>query len=372
VTQATTPGPTPRCRQDLPKAVTGCLLGTAVGDALGLPCEGLTPGRQRRLFSGAGDGGYRLVFGRGMVSDETEHTLLVAQALLVLAGDTPAFERRLAHELRRWLLLLPAGAGRATLIASARLLVGVPLSRSGVFSAGNGPAMRSAILGVCFGNDPARLRALVRAGTRITHTDPKAEVGALAVALAAHRSAHGDASPGGYLDALRDLLDGSDGAAVGTLSALAEGAAESVARGESTETFAADGLGLARGVSGYVFDTVPVALHAWLRHPDDFGAAVRAVLRCGGDTDTTAAIVGGIVGAGVGKPGIPPEWLDGLCEWPRTVPWMERLGRRLGAVVETGQPGEALTLPRIGLAARNAVFLTVALAHGLRRLLPPY
>ena len=46
---------------------------------------------------------------------------------------------------------------------------------------------------------------------------------------------------------------------------------------------------------------------------------------CGGDTDTTAAIVGGIVGSGVGKAGIPPQWISGIREWPRTVAWMERL-----------------------------------------------
>ena len=91
-----------------------------------------------------------------------------------------------------------------------------------------------------------------------------------------------------------------------------------------------------RDMSGYVFDTVPVALHAWLRHPDDFGAAVRAVLRCGGDTDTTAVIVGGIVGARVGKSGIPVPLLNGLCEWPRSIAWMERLGRRLSAVAASG------------------------------------
>lgn len=32
------------------RAIVGCLWGTAVGDALGLPCEGLTPRRQQRLF----------------------------------------------------------------------------------------------------------------------------------------------------------------------------------------------------------------------------------------------------------------------------------------------------------------------------------
>jgi len=38
------------------------------------------------------------------------------------------------------------------------------------------------------------------------------------------------------------------------------------------------------------------------------------VIECGGDTDSTAAIVGGIVGSAVGKAGIPTEWLDDLLE----------------------------------------------------------
>jgi hypothetical protein len=62
-----------------------------------------------------------------------------------------------------------------------------------------------------------------------------------------------------------------------------------------------------------------VALHAWLSNQENFRDAVVAVVQCGGDTDTTAAIVGGIVGCHVGKIGIPEEWLRNLLEWPRTV-----------------------------------------------------
>ncbi|MHB0961086.1 MAG: ADP-ribosylglycohydrolase family protein [Pirellulaceae bacterium] len=64
----------------------GILLGTAVGDALGLPAEGLGPGRCRRLFPGPWR--HRFLLGRGMVTDDTEHTLFVAESLLVPAvGD---------------------------------------------------------------------------------------------------------------------------------------------------------------------------------------------------------------------------------------------------------------------------------------------
>ena len=60
--------------------LAGVLLGTAVGDALGLPAENLSSRRIRRWWKG--EWRMRFVFGRGMVSDDTEHTLMVAQALL--------------------------------------------------------------------------------------------------------------------------------------------------------------------------------------------------------------------------------------------------------------------------------------------------
>lgn len=90
------------------------------------------------------------------------------------------------------------------------------------------------------------------------------------------------------------------------------------------------------------------------------------------DTDTTAAIVGGIVGAAVGRNGIPPEWLDRLLEWPRTVAWMERLGRQLHDTIRSGVRARPLRLPVLGLLARNVLFLIVVLCHGFRRLGLPY
>jgi ADP-ribosylglycohydrolase len=354
--------------RDREDAVIGCLLGTAVGDALGLCCEGLSRRRQRRLFPDLD--GYHLVFGRGMTSDDTEHTCMVAQALIVSAGEEPAFLKSLAWRLRFWLLGLPAGIGKATLRACVKLWLGFSGRRSGVFSAGNGPAMRSALLGICYGHDPARLRTLVRACTRITHTDPKAEWGAYAVALAAHRAGRGpaiDCPPGAYLEALGRGL----GPEASALLELVARAVNSAAAGETTEAFA-DSLGLSRGVSGYVLHTVPVVLQAWFRHPDDFRGGLLEIIRCGGDTDTTAAILGAILGARVGRAGVPPEWLDGLCEWPRTERWLERLGKRLAEVAARGVRQRAVSLPVYGLVLRNLFFLAVVLCHGFRRLLPPY
>ena len=238
-----------------------------------------------------------------------------------------------------------------------------------MYSAGNAPAMRSALIGVCCGNDPPRMRALVRAATRITHTVPKAELGALAVALAAHlaSSRADDVRPDEYHRALAQLLSGE-----GTeFLALIRSVTDSVARGEEAAAFA-DGNGCENGVSGYIYHTVPAALHVWLSHQHDYREAIVSMIRLGGDTDTAAAIVGAIAGARVGKDGIPRSWLDDLWEWPRTTVWMEALAARLADRVDHNAPAGPLPLNLPGLLARNLAFMLIVLAHGFRRLLPPY
>lgn len=59
-------------------------------------------------------------------------------------------------------------------------------------------------------------------------------------------------------------------------------------------------------------DTVPLALRIAASHLDDYRGAVATAVAAGGDTDTTAAIVGGIVAARVSLAGIPPEWRDAV------------------------------------------------------------
>lgn len=291
--------------------IVGCILGTAVGDAIGLPYEGLSRHRAAKLF-GPPDR-HRFFFRRGMVSDDTEHTCMVAQSLIASNRDIERFCRSLGWRLRFWLLGLPAGMGLATLRSIIRLWLGFPPQRSGVFSAGNGPAMRSAILGAAL-DDRQQLRDFVRASSRITHTDPKAEYGAYAVALAAQMARdHYNVSPDHFVDELRTML-GGDGDELVTMIA---DAASSANDGQCTQAFV-DTLGLGNGVSGYVYHSVPVAIHAWFTHPRDLRLAITSVIRCGGDTDSTAAIVGGIIGTAVGKDGFPligsANYLNGLVQ----------------------------------------------------------
>ena len=85
----------------------GLLLGTAVGDALGLPAEGLSPGKIQRRWKG--EWRMSLIFGRGMVSDDTEHAFFVGQSLLTAPAHSAEFARGLASRIRWWFLGLPAG-----------------------------------------------------------------------------------------------------------------------------------------------------------------------------------------------------------------------------------------------------------------------
>jgi ADP-ribosylglycohydrolase len=348
----------------------GCLLGTAVGDALGLPFEGLSARRAARMFPGGLS--HHLLPGRGMVSDDTEHACFTARALLLAGDDVDAFGRHLAASLRWWFAGLPAGIGLATLRAIVKSCIGFPPERSGVFSAGNGPAMRSAILGVALGASPLRMVAFVRRSTRITHTDPKAFHGALAVALAAHQSAlagHSEppaqpVSPAAYIEALEALL-AQEGAT--EFLALTRQAAASAERGEAVDAFAA-AIGSKGGISGYMFHTVPCVLQVWFKHPRDYAAGLREIVAAGGDTDTAGAIFGGIAGAGVGRQGIPQAWRQGIVDWPRSVGWIERLGEALAQGPGTAVPGYFMP----GIPLRNAFFMAVVLAHGFRRLAPPY
>jgi ADP-ribosyl-[dinitrogen reductase] hydrolase len=94
-------------------------------------------------------------------SDDTEHCCMIAEALIVSAGEPDRFLQSFAGRLRWWLFSFPPAMGLATLHALLKLWAGFPPDKSGVFFAGNGPAMRSAILGVCYGDDPRAIEQMM-------------------------------------------------------------------------------------------------------------------------------------------------------------------------------------------------------------------
>jgi len=283
-----------------------------------------------------------------MFSDDTEHTVMVLRSLIESPNDPNDFQRRFARRLKRWMLAVPAGAGMATVKACLRLLAGVPPSRSGVGSAGNGAAMRSAIIGACFGHEPGKRRAFTHAASVVTHTDRRAIDGAHLVALAAATPA-----PDFFLAASQEDLIEEWRASLRTLE-------RSLAEDLTPEQFASLIAG-SRGVSGFVMHSVPVALFCWLRHPESYRECLGTAISLGGDTDTVAAIAGGIIGAHLGIDAIPLDWREGMVEWPLTLNRMLELGA--GRTVES---------PTLAIVPRNALFLATVLLHGFRRMLPPY
>lgn len=340
--------------------LAGALLGTAVGDALGLPAEGLRAETIAARWKGKWR--HRLVCGRGMISDDTEHAAFVAQCLIEHPTDPDAFQRALARRLRWWLLGLPAGVGFATARAILKLWLGFPPGRSGVASAGNGPAMRSAIIGVFLAHDPVLRRRFVEASTTLTHTDQRATLAARAVAeVAASVCTQPAADP---ITLLQEI--GPDPEWQKLVDAMRAAQAENL----GVRDFALR-LGLAKGVTGYAFHTVPVAIHAWWRHRGDFPAALEAAMNCGGDTDTVGAIVGALAGTDLGPDGIPRHLIDGIIDWPRSTTWLRALAARLAET--PASPAKPLRAPPCfwpALPLRNLLFLAIVLGHGLGRLWP--
>lgn len=347
------------------ESITGCLLGTAVGDSLGLCYEGLSKRRQRKMYSTVDK--YGFLFNKGMISDDTEHTLMVSGALMEAGSNTGNFIKNLSWRFRFWLMKLPAGTGMATLKACLKLWTGFSGNKSGVFSAGNGPAMRSAIIGIIYGKEPEKMRDFVRASTKITHTDPKAEYGALAIALAAYMAGCKNFSPHDYYSELEKLL-GEEGK---ELLKIVKKAVD-MAGSEKTIEYFAESIGLEKGISGYIYHTVPVVLYGWFKSPENYKESIMEIIRCGGDTDSTAAILGALIGSGAGEKGIPPEWIENLWEWPLSVKWIKKMGKELSEFSmdfkERPAPGVNFFL----LFMRNIFFMFIVLLHGFRRLLPPY
>jgi len=347
----------------------GLILGTAVGDALGLPAEGISRTRVQKLFTGRWR--HCFLFGRGMVSDDTDHTVFVVQSLLAHPDSPGKFAERLAQCLKWWFLSLPAGIGWATLRAIFLLWAGFPPDRSGIFSAGNGAAMRSAPIGAFFSANIGARENFVRASTRLTHTDPKAMIGAKAVAdiaawiIMKHPVQRPCAEE--FSDMLARAGEGENTGWEGVAGLTAQAALRDLSVCEF-----ADMLGLSTGVSGYVYHTVPVALYAWYRHFGDFEATLSSVLNCGGDTDTAGAIAGALAGAVTGESGIPKDWMEGIWEWPRSVNVLREMADRLEEKSRNLSKGRPVKYFLPGILPRNLFFLCIVLFHGFRRLFPPY
>ncbi|MGL4463274.1 MAG: ADP-ribosylglycohydrolase family protein [Planctomycetia bacterium] len=341
---------------DLGDHLAGVLLGTAVGDALGLPCEGMTPAAIARRFGRMER--YRL-FGRtGFVSDDTEQAALVAQSLVRHPHDADRCAAAFRCSLFGWFLRLPFGVGLATIKACVR--IGLGFRRSGVRSAGNGAAMRAAVVGVFFHDQSDQRAAFGRALAESTHTDPRAVEGALYVAeLAAAVVASPAASPAKCQAAARQVV------ADPQLAAAIDRAAEMAVEGAST----AQAAGVC-GTSGFIIHTVPFATFLFLRFGDDPAPALSEAASAGGDADSIAAIVGAWLGARHGAAALPADLVARLHDGPFGPAHLRALA---AALLRTRSSEEKVTVPHYSpttACLRNLALIPVVLAHGFRRLIP--
>lgn len=171
-------------------------------------------------------------------------------------------------------------------------------------SMGNGGAMRVAPLGGYFADDLGRCAAEARASSLVTHRHPEGVSGAVAVAVAAAmawqlRQTQPAERPEQLFDEVLRLTPVSQ---VRRGILLASQTPSEIPIPEVVKA-------LGNGSRVTAPDTVPFCVWMAAHHSGNFVEALSHTIYAGGDCDTNAAIVCGIVALSVGREGIPPDWL---------------------------------------------------------------
>ncbi len=294
----------------------GCLIGQALGDALGFIVEGYSPNecaayveaalRPQRL-SGYSRGGFPI----GQYSDDSQLARELARSLVKQRRFDPAeYAGRIAALFAEGRIV---GRGRATEEAAYRLARGVPWQEAGTPApaAGNGSAMRAAPAGLFFCDQPEALIAAVHDQGRITHQDRRCSAGAIAIAGAtAIATQEGQLHPISLCATLSQWTRNFDPVLAGALQDL-PGWIETPPH-DAVERIASIGISPSsadgwEGISPFVTGSVLWSLYSVLRSPSDYWEAISTAIAVGGDVDTTAAMAGAIAGAAVGLKGIPRE-----------------------------------------------------------------
>jgi len=294
----------------------------------------------------------------GFVSDDTEQAALLAQSLARHPDDLQTCVRDFRRALVGWCSRLPWGIGRATLQACLRIAVGQ--EPGGVPSAGNGAAMRAAILGGFFWDRPQERREWGHALARVTHTDARAVEGALYVAELATLCIAAPQQARRAVLAREALAVVTEPVLHAALERALLLAAEEIEVGEAAAEL---------GTTGYVVHTVPFALFCFLRCGDEPLMALAQAIGAGGDTDSVAAILGGWLGAIHGERGLPTELIARIHDGPFGPTHLRALATALTARRD-GQPAIVPGYSAPTALLRNLGLSAVVLAHVVRRLLP--
>lgn len=303
----------------------GCMLGVAVGDALGQPIEAFPPERLVAEFGEIrdflpGDPRLPLPLGPGQWTDDTQMTLDILRSVIRCRAVDPADIARefvLDHEQQGIRF-----SGFTVTYSLKRLRRGVPWDRSGLTdekSAGNGAAMRIAPVGLLDCRRLDRLHEDVRLASVITHRHPEAVKGAEAVAYLVARGAAGSLSPATAVDEAIAFV--GDCRVSENLSQVGAVLKDGVEVDEALRRL---------GTSGYVVHTVAAAVYCFVRTPFDFERSLINAVMGGNDADTTAAVTGAISGAFNGEHAIPERWRNEVERGPE----IKALALQLCSIVE--------------------------------------
>jgi ADP-ribosylglycohydrolase len=307
-------GPTEASTVDPVDRFCGCLVGQALGDALGFPVEGYPPETcaayvEDVLRPWDLERAVRSPFLFGQYTDDTQLARELALSLVERRGfDPDDFAGRLAALFVEERVV---GRGAATEAAARRIAAGVPWIEAGAPapSAGNGSAMRAAPVGLLYRDDPVRLIEAAREQGYVTHQDPRSSAGAIAIAGAVALVTRGEhRSPVEFCGQLAEWVADDDGILAAELRGL-----PGLLRRDPAEVVQPIGrAGFKRGyttewegISPFVTPSVLWSLYAFLRSPEDYWEAVCTAIAVGGDVDTTAAMTGAIAGAALGLGGLP-------------------------------------------------------------------
>jgi ADP-ribosylglycohydrolase len=316
----------------------GCLLGGAVGDALGAPVEFWGLGDIRRRFGAAGVSGYEKVYGRtGAITDDTQMALFTAEGLILSSVRTPNGEdaqviAAIYHAYLRWLftqdtrrqdqlirahgtcavvdgiltgyreLFSRRAPGNACLGALRSGTMGT-MDRPINGSKGCGGVMRVAPVGLACADADKAFRIGCESAA-ITHGHPTGYLCAGFLAALISRLVTGESLVAAVETTLR-MLRGYDHHEE-SLSAVENAVELSARRDRSPETV--ETLG-----AGWVADeALAIGLYCALAAGDDFRQGALMAVNHSGDSDSTGAVFGNIAGAAHGPGAIPRLWLDGL------------------------------------------------------------
>ncbi len=280
----------------------GCLVGLAVGDALGYQVEFKRLGEILELFP---DG---LTFPQdGKYSDDTQMSICVAEALIAGGGNTDKFMEALSACFVSWYKAqedpeVNRAPGNTCMAACERLTFGTPWHESGMPDGmGSGTAMRSAPIGLYYMDDITSCVEFGIASSQITHKHTSALCAGVGTALLTNMAMN-MVPVGVWANELTTVTTGIDADFKEHIDLAAQLAAR-----RAPPSIALSRKFLGEAWIGY--EATASALYCCMMEPNNFERAVRMAATTNGDSDTIACIVGAWMGARHGIAGIPEEWV---------------------------------------------------------------